>query len=285
MNVPAHPHHRITEHTFEKLLTAYIKLYCTSTDPKGDVITYLKSNNARKPKETSVSDHQDRMEEIMRYSTYLEGARNNLSEDKMKTILFNSFPDQWQINYQRSQPPLQQTTIERVMIFMSQEKEFSDSSKKQSNQWQDRGGGGRGRGRGRGLARGRGKQGRGDKERCRNHHGKHLWKECPSNYKGTCYDGSGRGRGRSRGRGGQNDSQSYHTQQQSYAHLPPPPGQQKNLPPPPVVSVTVGPAEAHYVNQFGGGQSVGGYSQVTSSTIQAQGNDFYMANDGKFYRK
>ena len=99
VNVPEAPHHRITEHAFDKLLTAFIKLYCTSTDPKGDVITYLQSANARKPKETSVLDHQDRMEEIMRYSMFLEGARNNLSEDEMKTIIFNSFPDQWQINY------------------------------------------------------------------------------------------------------------------------------------------------------------------------------------------
>ena len=83
---------RMAEYAFEKLLKGFIKVCCTSTDPKGDVITYLKSDGVRKPKDTSVSDQQDRMEEIMRYTTYLEGARDNLSEDETKTILFNSFP-------------------------------------------------------------------------------------------------------------------------------------------------------------------------------------------------
>ena len=59
--------------------------------------------------------------------------------------------------------------------------------------------------------------------------------------------------------------------------------QNQHLPPPPVSSVTVGPAEAHYVSQFGGGQSVGGFSQVTSTT--SQNNEFYQASDGNFYRK
>ena len=124
---------QVTEYVFEKLLKAFIKLYCTSTDPKGDVIKYLKSDKSQKPLDKSVSDHQDRMEEIMRYSTYLEGARENLSEDETKTILFTSFPVAWQINYKRSQPPLQRLAIEDVMIFMRQEKEFSDASKKNSS--------------------------------------------------------------------------------------------------------------------------------------------------------
>ena len=114
------------------------------------MIEYLKSNKSSKPLDKSVSDHQDRMEEIMRYSTYLEGtARDNLSEDETKTILFTSFPVAWQINYKRSQPLLQRSAIEDVMIFMSQEKEFSDASKKNSSRWQERGGdGGHRRGQG-----------------------------------------------------------------------------------------------------------------------------------------
>ena len=40
---------RITETTFEKLKKACIKLYCTSPDPKGDVIEYLKSEKYKKP--------------------------------------------------------------------------------------------------------------------------------------------------------------------------------------------------------------------------------------------
>ena len=56
---------RITKHAFEKLIKAFIKLYYTSTDLKGDVIKYLKSEKCMEPKGKSVSDHQDRMKEIM----------------------------------------------------------------------------------------------------------------------------------------------------------------------------------------------------------------------------
>ena len=86
---------RVAQYAFEKLLKGFIKVYCTRTDLKGDVITYLKSDGCKKPKETSISDHRDRMEEIMQYCTFLEGARDDLSEDETKTILFNSFPVQW----------------------------------------------------------------------------------------------------------------------------------------------------------------------------------------------
>ena len=94
----------VTVTAFEKLKRAFIKLYCTSTDPKGDLIKYLKTEKCKKPKDKSVSDHQDRVEEMMRYATFLEGARNDLSDNEKKTILFITFPEAWQMNYQRSQP-------------------------------------------------------------------------------------------------------------------------------------------------------------------------------------
>ena len=103
----------------------FIKLYCTSTDLKGDVIENLKSNKCKKPKDKSVSDHQDWMEEIMRYSRCLKGTRDDLSEDEIKMILFTLLLVAWQINYKQSQSAIQRTPIEEVIIFMSREKEFS----------------------------------------------------------------------------------------------------------------------------------------------------------------
>ena len=63
---------RITRHAFDKLTKVFIMLYCNSTVPKGDVIEYLKSKKYLKPKDRSVCNHQNRMVEIIRYSTYLE---------------------------------------------------------------------------------------------------------------------------------------------------------------------------------------------------------------------
>ena len=94
------------------------------------------------------------MEEMMRYCTYLEGARDDLSDPETKTILFTSFPLAWQISYKRSQVPIQTATVENIMVFMAQEKEFSNHNNKPSR-WQDRGGGGDGDGGGRERGRGR----------------------------------------------------------------------------------------------------------------------------------
>ena len=55
----------VTEFGFDKLKKDFIKMYCTSTDPKGDLIEYLKTDKCMKPHDKSVTDHQDRMEEIM----------------------------------------------------------------------------------------------------------------------------------------------------------------------------------------------------------------------------
>ena len=51
----------VIESWFEKAMKAFIKLYYTSTDPKGDLIEYLKTDKRMKPKEKSVINHQDRM--------------------------------------------------------------------------------------------------------------------------------------------------------------------------------------------------------------------------------
>ena len=48
-----------------------------------------------KPKDKGISNHQDRMKEIMRYATYLEEAIDNLSDGEIKTILFTSLSVAW----------------------------------------------------------------------------------------------------------------------------------------------------------------------------------------------
>ena len=76
-------------------------------------------------------------------------------------------------------------------------------------------------------------------------------------------------------------SHSYHT----HSHQLPAPPPQGNLSPPLVSSVTVGPPKTNYYSQYGGGaQSVGAALYMTSPTA-ALPNEFYMASDGKFYRK
>ena len=293
----------VTVMGFEKAIQGFIATYCTSQDPKGDLIEYLKSDHCMKHRDKSVAEHQDRMEELMRYSTRLEGSRTDLSESEQKLILFGSFPVAWQINWKRTQNRIQNSTVEDMMIYMNQEKEISDStSRHRPNDHGGRFGRGRGRdgGRGRGRGRGRGgredrRQGRGDFElkRCTQHQGQHLWKECPENRRSDAYKRvNGRGRGRGRGRDqGRGYEQSYHTQHQAYQHLPPPPGV-NSLPPPPVQQVSVGPGEAHYYAQYGGSQPhsvaptyASTYMSNVSPLQTQQQPEFYMASDGHYYKK
>ena len=281
---------------FQALMKDFIKMYCTSTDSKGDLIEYLKSEDCRKPMKAEVATHQDRIEELMRFSKMLEGSRPNLTEEEQKLILFRSFPLAWQINWNRTQVSPQSATVEKLMQYMNNEKQYADAEWKKNhkkkdnnkgdnkNGYQGRGGRGRGyqgrggRGRGREGRGGRG-QGRGDNERCRQHDGEHLWKLCPANFNSPAGKaaGAGRGRGgrdggRGRGRGGY---ESYHTN--SYHQLPPPPYYGSpvggSLRPPPVSQVSVSPSENHYYAQHGG----------TQPPSIAPTQEFYMCSDGNIY--
>ena len=281
---------------FQILLEDFIRMYCTSTDSKGDLIEYLKSEECRKPMKATVATHQDRMEELMRFTTMLEGSRPNLTEQEQKLILFRSFPLAWQINWNRTQVSARDATVETLMSYMAREKEYADLEWKKNHKKKDNNKGdnktgyqGRGSGRGRGYqgrgGRGRGReggrgrgQGRGDNERCRQHDGEHLWKLCPANFNSPAGKaaGAGRGRGgrgdgRGRGRGGY---ESYHTN-----GYPPPPQYygspvSASLPPAPVSHVSVGPSESHYYAQHGGSQP---------PSIAPAAPEFYMCSDGHYY--
>ena len=292
---------------FNTLTNDFIRLYCTSTDSKGDLIEYLKSEECKKPMKASVATHQDRMEELMRFTTMLEGSRPNLTEDEQKLILFRSFPEAWQINWNRTQVTAQEATVEKLMRYMCSEKEYADKEWKKNHKkkengenkgYQGRNGGGRGRGyqgrggrgRGREGGRGGGRQGRGNSERCRQHEGAHLWKDCPSNWKSPAgiAAGAGKGRGggrdggRGRGRGGYDTNgrggyESYHAN--GYPPPPPPyygsPVSGTSLPPVPH-HVSVGPSESHYYSQRGG-------SYPPSVAPTHNPNEVYMCSDGRFY--
>ena len=291
---------------FNTLTNDFIRMYCTSTDSKGDLIEYLKSEECKKPMKASVATHQDRMEELMRFTRMLEGSRADLTDDEQKLILFRSFPEAWQINWNRTQVTAQEATVEKLMQYMSSEKLYADKEWKKNhkkkentkienkNGYQGRGGrGGRGGRSGRGRGRGRG-QGRGNNERCRQHEGAHLWKECPANFNSPAgiLAGAGRGRGggrdggRGRGRGGY---ESYHTNgrggYESYHannYRPPPapfygsPVSAASLPP--VPNVSVGPSESHYYSQRGG-------SYPPSVAPSHSHNEVYMCSDGRYYNR
>ena len=243
----------------------------------------------------------------MRFTTMLEGSRPNLTEDEQKLILFRSFPEAWQINWNRTQVTAQEATVEKLMRYMCSEKEYADKEWKKNHKkkengenkgYQGRNGGGRGRGfqgrggrgRGREGGRGGGRQGRGNSERCRQHEGAHLWKDCPSNWKSPAgiAAGAGKGRGggrdggRGRGRGGYDTNgrggyESYHAN--GYPPPPPPyygsPVSGTSLPPVPH-HVSVGPSESHYYSQRGG-------SYPPSVAPTHNPNEVYMCSDGRFY--
>ena len=46
----------VTSFGFDVMIKDFIKLYCTSTDPKGDVIKYLKTDKCQKPHNKSVTN-------------------------------------------------------------------------------------------------------------------------------------------------------------------------------------------------------------------------------------
>ena len=85
----------------------------------------------------AVLTHQDCMEELMRFATMLEGSRPDLTEEEQKLILFRAFPVAWQINSNQTQATVQLLTVERLMIYMNQEKEIVDVDWKKNHKKKD----------------------------------------------------------------------------------------------------------------------------------------------------
>ena len=57
------------------------------------------TSNYMKPKEVEVEDHADRIDTICTYIDLLPGHHNILTDMEKKSLLFNSFPKIWRLEF------------------------------------------------------------------------------------------------------------------------------------------------------------------------------------------
>ena len=194
----------------QRLLTKHAE----HEDPGDVLLEYLRSDRCHKLRSVSVGDHVSRIETLCDFANRLAGTEPELTEDQIKKIAFNSFPDDWKSTFLLHNR-LTENTLDEVVEFMSRMKQTADNSEKQRKRKRDelerlRGGGNGGDKKNKGTSdkkRDRPKRAKNGEAICPEHpHGTHSWSECsknPASANYGRYGGGGRGNnGHNGGRGG-----------------------------------------------------------------------------------
>ena len=135
-----------------------------------------------KPKEVEIEDCADRINSICTYIDLLPGNHNILTDMEKKSLLFNSFPKTWRLEFTLNGNDSELASKKEIKDFMEEKKEIADreeSSKERAKAKVKR------------MKDARKKRDniRGNQP-CWTLNGAHLWKDCPANPKNP-----GRGQG------------------------------------------------------------------------------------------
>lgn len=199
------PVEELTKAHFEREFSTFVTLYANNARPRDDLIKYLWSDECKKPRKVSPDDHATRMETLCLYANRMAGFEAALTEDQVKLIIFNSFPEPWKRDFKIGRGRPENFNLFTIMEYMNLRKTFADSDegkhKKRKNDKNDQSESNK--------KKQAGKQN--DRNMCR-HHGTHPWHECSLNPQSKNYHlnpqspfyrgGRGRGRIQDGGRGG-----------------------------------------------------------------------------------
>ena len=86
-----------------------------------------------KPCNAAPNKHLYRMTTLLRYSNKLPGTEAVKDDESIKKIIFKSFPDDWQITYNRSGRSLKYQMMAQVLQFMRDEKNYKDNQDRKKN--------------------------------------------------------------------------------------------------------------------------------------------------------
>ena len=178
-----------TQEGWEQAKSNWIIEYAKDSKAKDAIISaWTSTSNYMKPKETEVEDHADRIDTICTYIDLLPGNHNILTDMEKKSLLFNSFPKTWRLEFTLNRNDPEQASEKEIKDFMEKKKEMADRednhkerTKAKVKRMEDS------------------KKKRLDKkgnQPCRTHNGEHLWKDCPANPKNRGCGGMGRNTGR-----------------------------------------------------------------------------------------
>ena len=79
-----------------------------------------------KPKEVDIEDHADRIDTICTYIDLLPGNHNTLTDMEKKSLLFNSFPKSWRLEFTLNRNDPELASEKEIKDFMEKKKEMAD---------------------------------------------------------------------------------------------------------------------------------------------------------------
>ena len=104
-------------------LPAFYRHYCDD-DARDTMITYLHA--LKRPVGEDPDEFSNRMQTLARYANKLPGIEPKLTDDQIKVIIFNSFPEDWRQAYIRADKSLNTEPLAKILQFMKNEKGFAD---------------------------------------------------------------------------------------------------------------------------------------------------------------
>jgi len=132
-------------HHFNDTMTLFLNRYCTAT-ARDDLLAYLQSTHARKPKDLDVRNHANRLDVLFQYHDLLPGHTDMLrtnddrSRRDCKILLFNSFPEKWRLSHHAHAAPLHDisVTTQTIIHFMEGQQALSGGAAMHRNRTNDR---------------------------------------------------------------------------------------------------------------------------------------------------
>lgn len=143
------PENERTGVRFQQEINAFVLQYCDS-NARDTVIDYLGSSECVKKHDEDVRTHGERIRTICRLANELPGNVPLLDDDAKKKILFKTYPEDWQLNFESARN-YATSSEQDIMAFMAIEKAKAD--KREIIKKRNISGG---RGRGPQMQRGRG---------------------------------------------------------------------------------------------------------------------------------
>ena len=220
---------------FRQATTDLIHLFCPGDHPRDVMIDYL-THQCKKPFSKAPRQHRTRMEKLCKIANRLNGSEAELTPVRIRTIILESFPTDWQNKYMLSGHTPETQDLNHQIAYMDKCKAIADAerdqSKKRKHDDAERIRGGGDKSKSNNKDKKQNKNAKLDLSALRphdpcpmeNHH--HKWGVCSMNPKGENFGrdmrngGRGGGRGGYQGRGGNynNNRGGYNAYNNNYSH-------------------------------------------------------------------
>ncbi len=92
------------------------------------IIKYVQSKNCKKTIKTTVNDHANRIEYLLHIANLCEGEEDNLSESRVKRLLFDTIPVAWKTNFTNTGKIVTDLTLTEIQQYFNLQKKLSDAN-------------------------------------------------------------------------------------------------------------------------------------------------------------